>query len=312
MAPSQFTTRLTNVLFDPSFHFNLSCIVLTFLWSINDTEKVVSNLRNPFFLSVVAVMILCEIYPQCLSFYDCFVPSLSNNKILSLNKRKSTTQINLGYKQSMIARWYLQNALVTHLLMDGISGIYNVFPIMHEVYLELDERFHEPLSVKGIIATMTVQMELFFMCPLSLLLYYGYRCHVNGVYTIKDNSSGNNGNNGSYTMARYPAWVYGLEIIVSVLHISGTYFYDIAEWVHIVFNTGLASVPVDWNFEFTLDYLLYFWFGFVIAPIFWIVVPIYMIKRSIHDLGLLIGDYQRKDVNISVNVVTNGNTKKKR
>ena len=89
------------------------------------------------------------------------------------------------------------------------------------------------------------------------------------------------------TTVIYPAWVYALEIIVACFQLSGTWFYNGTEVVHIVLRSEIESVPVDWNLQFTLDHIVYFWFAFVFCPIIWVVVPIWMIKRSIQDLTAL-------------------------
>ena len=254
---------------------------------MDDMEKVYNGATNPLFLFAITACIILDVFPQVVSFLDV-VLSLrrsTNRSQVEQNAGKqngkkekkvqgSGSTIELSYKQSLITRWYLLNGLIIHFMMDGISGNYNLFPMMHESYLKLDERFVYPLSASGVIATLTMHLELLTMVPLCLIVYYGYRCHA--LASIKINKTEN--------FAIYPSWVYCLEIIIAILQIVGTWFYAGAEILHIVFGTGLESVPVDWKLEFSKDHIIFFWFAFVAIPPVWVFVPLYMIKRAIGDL----------------------------
>ena len=286
---SLYHTKLTNVLFDPIFLFNVQCITLVFFIGANNVTEMKQGLTNPLFLFVLAIYPLLELYPQCLSFVlkpcNClFVSQSKQNSSNKSNKPKKSNKskdsqlqtVYLSKKQSMIARWYLNNAVFTSFLMDGLSSLYNLFPLMHNVYLRIDGRLLEPLSGKGMVATLAFELELVFVLPMALIVYYGYRCHV--IYVLNDINNN--------IVAVYPSWVHVFEIIISVLHLCGSYFYFVSEILHVIFGTGLESLPFDWNLEFTFDYIIYFWFTNLLASSIWIIVPIYMIKRSINDLNI--------------------------
>lgn len=241
--------------------------MVPFAIHLDDIKLVIDGLKHPVFLGTIFVYLLSEIFPRCLVIFEIFLPNSSEKE--SSKKNSQNSSVTLSNRQSMIARWYLLNGLIIHFLLDGTSGVWQWWTIMGNEYLKLDKRFEEPLSGIGIMATMATQMELIVMFPLCMIAYYAYRCHVLNF-------------NGK--TAVYPPWVYVLEVMVACFQLCGTWFYNGTEVVHIILRTGVESVPVDWKLEFTLDYIVYFWFAFVFCPIIWVIVPIWMIKRASQDL----------------------------
>lgn len=48
---------------------------------------------------------------------------------------------------------------------------------------------------------------------------------------------------------------------------------------------GLPSIPVDWELQFSLDHILYFWICFVCATALWIIVPLFLAGFSMRVLS---------------------------
>merc|ERR1711879_630925 len=71
------------------------------------------------------------------------------------------------------------------------------------------------------------------------------------------------------------------------LHLSTTIFYAMTEVVE-----GLPSIPVDWNFEFSFDHILYFWICFVCATALWICVPLFLAGYSMRVLSLQVAQLE--------------------
>ena len=167
-------------------------------------------------------------------------------------------------KTSITARWYLINAIFFHGLLDPICGIFQAGGLMSQQYAILDKRYTLPFDHEGLIVHLVSLLELVLMAPICLLIYYGY--HQN------------------YKNSTDKIWIYCLEIIVSTLQLTGTFFYNGQELIHIVRGDGLEIFKVDYKLEFTFDYIFYFWFGAVVAQLPWIIVPCYMIKRAYNDI----------------------------
>ncbi|KAJ9456165.1 3-Beta-hydroxysteroid-delta(8) [Diplonema papillatum] len=136
-------------------------------------------------------------------------------------------------------RWYLWNAAIIHFMMDGGVGFFEQLPLLGNLYKQLDQRFVERESC----AVVVTGCEFFFMTPFCLAAYWGIR--------------------------RGSSWTYAAELVACTLHFIGTVVFCGAEALD-----GFKSIPTDFNFEFTQDKILYFWFGFGIN-IVWLALPVY-------------------------------------
>ena len=150
----------------------------------------------------------------------------------------------LTENDKILSRWYLWNGAVIHIMMDGCVGSLDKLPLFAQQYKILDNRF----VIRDVVPISIGLVELFIMAPLAIILYLGYKW------------------NSSFT--------YPLEIVVCVMHIFGAVLFVLPE-----FLTGCKNIPVDYNFEFTLHHIVYFWFGFM-ANFIWIVIPLYNLKNA--------------------------------
>ena len=48
---------------------------------------------------------------------------------------------------------------------------------------------------------------------------------------------------------------------------------------------GMPSIPVDWNLEFSIEHIIYFWIYFVAATAMWICVPLFLAGYSMRILS---------------------------
>ncbi|KAJ9456183.1 putative 3-Beta-hydroxysteroid-delta(8) [Diplonema papillatum] len=136
-------------------------------------------------------------------------------------------------------RWYLWNASVIHWMMDGGVGCFQQLPLLDKMYKELDGRFRDRESCAAGITSF----EFFVMVPLALAVYWGIR--------------------------RGCPWRYATELVLCSVQLMGTYLF-----VGTEVYEGFPNVVTDFNFEFSRDQIVYFWFGFSINFI-WVIVPLY-------------------------------------
>ena len=48
---------------------------------------------------------------------------------------------------------------------------------------------------------------------------------------------------------------------------------------------GMPSIPVDWELEFSVEHILYFWICFVGATALWICIPLFLAGFSMRILS---------------------------
>ena len=183
-------------------------------------------------------------------------------------------------KVSIRAHWYLMNGIFFHVLLDPLSGLFQCVDLMSKQYGILDKRYILPFDHEGLIVNLVSLLELILMAPICLYIYYGY-------YKYFGKNKNKNKKNGGYKKKGL-LLIYSLEIIVSTIQLIGTLFYDGQELIHIIRGDGNEAIKIDYNLEFTFDFIFYFWFGAVFAQLPWIIVPIYMIFRSYKDIKSII------------------------
>ena len=176
----------------------------------------------------------------------------------------------------LIAHWYLMTGIFFHILLDGLSGLLQINGLMSQQYARLDKRYVLPFQHEGLVVHLVSILEMLIMAPLCLSIYIGY-------YQYSNKSAMNKQDKKKGLL-----WVHSLEIIVSCLQLIGVFFYNGQELIHIVRDDGLQMFDVDYNLQFTLDYIFYFWFGTVFCQLIWIIVPIYQIKRAHKDIKSII------------------------
>eukprot|EP01060_Flectonema_neradi_P019837 TRINITY_DN27355_c0_g1_i1.p1 TRINITY_DN27355_c0_g1~~TRINITY_DN27355_c0_g1_i1.p1 ORF type:complete len:225 (+),score=21.30 TRINITY_DN27355_c0_g1_i1:72-746(+) len=144
----------------------------------------------------------------------------------------------------ILGRWYLWNGAIIHIMMDGCVGSLDKLKLFSQQYKILDHRF----VTRDVVPVSIGLIELYIMAPLCLLLYLAFKWNL---------------------PCKNP-----LEIIVCVMHAFGAIMFVLPE--HLI---SYKNVAVDYNLEFSLYYLTYFWFGFL-ANFIWVVVPLYNMKRA--------------------------------
>ena len=232
-----------------------------------------------FALSVIIAPLGLVNYPQLQ--IDASIKYLMNPAIIGCTVLWLAIEIfcSIKSKKSVIAHWYLMNGIFFHLLLDPLSGLFQITDLMSTQYGKLDKRYILPFDDEGLIVNLVSLLELIFMAPICLYIYYGYYKYFGR--KNKKNITNTNAKRGILL-------IYSLEIIVSTLQLIGTFFYDGQELIHIIKGDGKEIINIDYNLSFTFEHIFYFWFGFIIAQLPWIFVPIFMIKRSIKDIAAII------------------------
>ena len=157
------------------------------------------------------------------------------------------------------ANWFLLNGAVFHFFMDGLCGTFGYGGQLAIDYHKLDSRFaHGDPYLKVVTG-----MELFLYTPLCFL---AYRAIVRGL------------------PSRGP-----LVIITSVCHLFGLFVFAGGELVqgcaHIP-ATDSVGPPCFSNIKWppTENQFTFFWFGFVLCNIPWVVVPIRLTLGAYDDI----------------------------
>lgn len=210
------------VLFDPFVIFSLSCIAAPMSPALDPNigkDDVIAYFTNPYMLAALAL------------FFTAVIVT------------KSGKCVKLSYSDRMLARWYLLNGVLIHMLMDGAVGVFKVEPYFAKHYKALDVRYGDAFGTfNGSAVHIVSLMELFVKGPICVALYY---CIHRG---SKHRDA--------------------LEFFTCVTQVYGTIVYLGQELV-----SGGKNFDVDWNFEFSLHYLFYFWFAVIFGCVLYLIVP---------------------------------------
>lgn len=149
------------------------------------------------------------------------------------------------------AVWYLLNGTVFHFFMDGLAGGFRLGGPLGDMYKLLDKRVAEHRADTLVV----LYLEIFIYFPICLLTARAIR---QGLPSRR-----------------------GLEILICTCHLLGLIFFVGPEII-----AGCTSVPAidpaggttgpcwaNLSYPPSLNHLLYFWFGFVVANIPWVIVP---------------------------------------
>jgi hypothetical protein len=149
----------------------------------------------------------------------------------------------LSYRDRMLARWYLLNGVIIHMLMDGLVGVFKVNKYFAVQYGMLDRRYGDPLGeFNGSAVHIVSLLELLVKGPICVLLYY---CIHKG--------------------SRHRD---ALEFFTCITQAYGTVVYLGQEAI-----SGGKNFDVDWKLEFTFHYIFYFWFAVVFGCVLYLIVP---------------------------------------
>lgn len=151
--------------------------------------------------------------------------------------------VSLTLRQRILARWYLLNGVIIHILMDGLVGVFKANHLFALNYAKLDKRYGDVLgSFNGSTVHIVSLMELLLKGPICILLYRSIH-----------RGDGNR---------------YALEFFTCVTQVYGTIVYLGQEAI-----SGAPNFDVDYQLTFTFHYLLYFWFAVIFGCVLYIVVP---------------------------------------
>lgn len=151
--------------------------------------------------------------------------------------------VRLSFGQRVLARWYLLNGVVIHILMDGLVGVFKANRLFAENYAKLDRRYGDALGTfNGSTVHIVSLMELVVKGPVCILLYRAYH--------------------------RGSASRDVLEFFTCVTQVYGTIVYLGQEAI-----SGAPNLDVDYDLTFTFHYLLYFWFAVIFGCLLYLVVP---------------------------------------
>jgi len=154
-------------------------------------------------------------------------------------------QPNCPQNDRRISNWFLVNGFVFHII-DFTAPIMKRPNAIFREYTNADSRYVNP----GPDLTTLCYVEILFMCPLSVILFFLFRF-------------------------RHP-YRHLLCIIMSVVHAFGTVMY-----LSGLALEGFKHVPhFDRYFDFQPNNIIYFWFAIVFCNAVWIIVPVLCAIRS--------------------------------
>lgn len=141
--------------------------------------------------------------------------------------------------------------------------------LMTEQYNILEPRYKfGARDTRGAPVFWTSMCELFFQSPFCLMVYYGY--------------------------VHNKPWRRALEIIVSVLHISGVWWFYVpeayADFPH------LGGWPTSEE-RFTFHRIFYFYFAFWFMAALWVSVAVMISKTAYDELAEIVRAHQELKYN---------------
>ena len=151
--------------------------------------------------------------------------------------------------QRRIARWYLVNGVICHIVMDGLVGVWKLNPLFAAQYARIDKRFAMPVGEYDAGAVHTAMgIELYVKGPLAIYLYYCYHA------------------------GRPERDV--VEVVTGVTQAYGTLVWLLPD---VLSRGAKGNFAVDWRLTFSFHHLVYFWFSVVAAgAVLYVAVPLYL------------------------------------
>jgi len=212
---------------------------------------------DPTFLFVVQTFLLVAVYLTYTESLDKALDFLLSPGALLcyfvtfFASRWTSGDAKLEPWEERSAVWYLLNGTVFHFFMDGLAGGFRLGGPLGDMYKLLDKRVAEHRADTLVV----LYLEIFIWFPLCLLTARAIR---QGLPSRR-----------------------GLEILICTCHLVGLIMFVGPEII-----AGCTSVPAidpaggktgpcwaNLSYPPSLNHLLYFWFGFVVANIPWVIVP---------------------------------------
>lgn len=233
--------------FDPQVLFIAFCLLVP-LFSLTNNE---ARIQFAFHIYNIAAFITLYLLTR-------YATKASQEKNIVLTTAETRQTI-----------WWLLNGIFIHFIMDGCTLFSNQLPkllskfhinytfpeyYLHQMYGQMDSRYFGHPTVD----TVTV-IELFIMFPLCCMMYWGVKTHA--------------------------PWRAPLQIVTSVFQLFGTFMYVGPEF----FESPVLKHfnYVDYNFEFTQNHFVLFWFAFS-ANVIWIIIPTYFIWSGVVELSNIV------------------------
>jgi len=184
--------------------------------------------------------------------------------VLVVKLTEAGKTVTLSPRDQRMAYWFLMNGVFYNMFLDVVSGQFQMMDEMSRQYLKVEPRYElGPYKVSGMPVFWTSMCEIFFQSPLCLMVYFGYR--------------------------RGKPWRRPVEIIVSLLHVAGVWFFYVPE--AFAAFPHLNGWPKTVKEALSFDRLLFFWFGFWAMGILWTVVPIAVMHTNVKEIAAIIAEH---------------------
>jgi hypothetical protein len=237
-----------------------------------------SALRDPTVLFTVSVVLLPVIYTG--SMQGALIYLTTPMLIMSLvflvlvvkltEHPKGSCVDPLPAHEQRMAYWFLMNGVYFNLFLDVVSGQFQMMDEMSRQYLKVEPRYAlGPFDVHGQSVFWTSMCELFFQSPLCLMTYFAYR--------------------------RNAPWRRPVEMIASLLHVAGVWFFYVPE--AFAGFPHLGGWPKSTQEALSMDRLVFFWFGFWFCGILWSVMPVMVLVRNVREIAEFVEEASSKAVN---------------
>ena len=147
-----------------------------------------------------------------------------------------------------------------NLFLDVFSGQFQANGLMTFQYNIIEPRYQfGATDLRGMSVFWTSMCELFFQSPFCILCYFGYK--------------------------QGKSWRRPLEIIVSVLHIAGVWWFYVPE-AYAGFP-HLGGWPTGSEI-FSFHRVFYFWFGFWFMGSLWVTIAFLIAKTAFNEISAII------------------------
>ena len=159
----------------------------------------------------------------------------------------------LQTSEKLAASWYFCCGFFFNSMMDVFAGQLQAWPMMSERYKQLEPRYTMAGKYEGITVLITSIQELLIQTPCGLVLFYGY-------WNRK-------------------SWTKPIEIVFNMWCIAGVAYYYGSE---PLLNFPIVHSPAaDGSNYFAFETLYLFWFGFIIMPLLFASVGLFLSIKAI-------------------------------
>jgi hypothetical protein len=259
--------RSMSLLKDPTFLFAVSVLAIP-------------PIKDLFILGNAADALAYLYHPAMLFFYAA----------LAIIPQLIPATVKLSVKDQRLANWWLVCAIAFHIITDCWVGVFHWLPGMDREFKLLDRRFQYDEAVVSI----TGLTEFFVHMPLCLLTYRAIRQGRPERYAL--------GCVFCFLLFAFffffefffdsQTFFFVIEAAIAGIQMTGAFEFALtAVWNGLVDIPGTNPVGtpegVFANATFSIDHIIYFWFGFVICELVWVVVPAWIIHNAMTELNAI-------------------------